>query len=125
MSTIRNLNEIPGNTPLHPDDAAQLIPNLATRKELDEWERQNILGAQRWAFNSRVMKVAATLWMKSTCENFSIGDPCIPQWAREIRKDARQCSLREVWKASIHVGASESCEYRAGSGSLFQGAARP
>jgi Fic-DOC domain mobile mystery protein B len=55
MGTIPNLNDTPGNTPLHPDDAAQLIPNLATRKELHEWERANILGAQRWAFNSRVM----------------------------------------------------------------------
>jgi Fic-DOC domain mobile mystery protein B len=32
------------------------IPNLATKKELDEWERQNILEAQKWAFSSRVMK---------------------------------------------------------------------
>lgn len=56
MTTIPNLNERPGNTPLHPDDAAQLIPNLATRQELDEWERTNILAAQNWAFNSRVMR---------------------------------------------------------------------
>jgi len=55
MTTIPTLNETPGNTPLHPDDAAQLIPNLATRQELDEWERTNILAAQNWAFNSRVM----------------------------------------------------------------------
>lgn len=55
MSTIPNLNGTPGNTPLHPDDAAQLIPNLATRRELDEWERVNILAAQRWAFTRRVM----------------------------------------------------------------------
>jgi Fic-DOC domain mobile mystery protein B len=55
MSTIPNLNGTPGNTPLHPDDAAQLIPNLATRRELDEWERNNILAAQRWAFTTRVM----------------------------------------------------------------------
>lgn len=55
MSTIPNLNETLGNTPLHPDDAAQLIPNLATRRELDEWGRENILVAQRWAFSSRVM----------------------------------------------------------------------
>jgi Fic-DOC domain mobile mystery protein B len=55
MSTIPNLNETPGNTPLHPDDAAQLIPNLANKRELDEWERKNILVAQRWAFNPRVM----------------------------------------------------------------------
>lgn len=56
MTTIPNLNETPGNTPLHPDDAEQLIPNLATRQELDEWERTNILAAQNWAFNSRVMR---------------------------------------------------------------------
>ena len=56
MSTIPNLNATPGNTPLHPEDAAQLIPNLATKGELDEWERTNILAAQRWAFNPRVMR---------------------------------------------------------------------
>jgi Fic-DOC domain mobile mystery protein B len=55
MSTIPNLNETPGNTPLHPDDATQLIPSLANKRELDEWERENILVAQRWAFSSRVM----------------------------------------------------------------------
>ncbi|OLB35800.1 MAG: hypothetical protein AUH11_13340 [Acidobacteria bacterium 13_2_20CM_57_17] len=53
---MSDLNSVPGNTPIHPDDAAKLIPNLATKKELDEWERQNILEAQRWAFSSRVMK---------------------------------------------------------------------
>lgn len=56
MSPISDLNSVPGNTPIHPDDAAKLIPNLATKKELDEWERQNILEAQKWAFSSRVMK---------------------------------------------------------------------
>ena len=56
MSPISDLNSVPGNTPIHPDDAAKLIPNLATKKELDEWERQNILEAQEWAFGSRVMK---------------------------------------------------------------------
>ena len=56
MSPISDLNSVPGNTPIHPDDAAKLIPNLATKKELDEWERQNILEAQEWAFSSRVMK---------------------------------------------------------------------
>jgi Fic-DOC domain mobile mystery protein B len=55
MTTIPDLNATPGNTPLHPDDAAQLIPNLATKRELDEWERQNILQAQTWAFSPRVM----------------------------------------------------------------------
>jgi hypothetical protein len=31
------------------------FPTLATRIELDEWERQNILEAQTWAFSPRVM----------------------------------------------------------------------
>jgi Fic-DOC domain mobile mystery protein B len=52
---IPDLNAKPGNTPLHPEDAAQLIPNLATQGELDEWERKNILVAQRWIFNPRVV----------------------------------------------------------------------
>ena len=56
MSPISDLNSVPGNTPIHPDEAAKLIPNLASKKELDEWERQNILEAQKWAFGSRVMK---------------------------------------------------------------------
>jgi Fic-DOC domain mobile mystery protein B len=38
------------NTPLSPDEQVDLIPNLATREELNEWERQNILEAYAWAF---------------------------------------------------------------------------
>ena len=42
-----------GNTPLSPDELADLIPNLATKEELNEWERQNILGAREWALRDR------------------------------------------------------------------------
>jgi Fic-DOC domain mobile mystery protein B len=38
-----------GNTPLSDDERADLIPNLATKEELNEWERQNILEAYAWA----------------------------------------------------------------------------
>ena len=34
-----------GNTPLSADERADLIPNLATKEELNEWERQNIVEA--------------------------------------------------------------------------------
>ena len=37
------------NTPLAPEEHADLIPNLATKEELNEWERQNILEAYAWA----------------------------------------------------------------------------
>ena len=41
------------NTPLTPDEQADLIPNLATRDELNEWERDNILRARLWALADR------------------------------------------------------------------------
>jgi Fic-DOC domain mobile mystery protein B len=42
-----------GNTPLTPEEQADLIPNLATREELNEWERQNILEAYGWALDAK------------------------------------------------------------------------
>lgn len=42
-----------GNTPLAPEELADLIPNLATKEELNEWERENILLAREWATSDR------------------------------------------------------------------------
>jgi Fic-DOC domain mobile mystery protein B len=42
-----------GNTPLSPEELDELIPDLATREELNEWERQNVLDAYGWAFDPR------------------------------------------------------------------------
>jgi Fic-DOC domain mobile mystery protein B len=42
-----------GNTPLTCEEQADLIPSLATREELNEWERQNILEACGWALSVR------------------------------------------------------------------------
>jgi Fic-DOC domain mobile mystery protein B len=41
------------STPLSPEEIADLIPNLATKQELNEWERENILQARTWATNDR------------------------------------------------------------------------
>jgi Fic-DOC domain mobile mystery protein B len=38
-----------GNTPLSREELADLVPNLATKEELNEWERENILQAREWA----------------------------------------------------------------------------
>ena len=32
-----------GNTPLSPEELGDLIPSLATKEELNEWERENNL----------------------------------------------------------------------------------
>jgi Fic-DOC domain mobile mystery protein B len=50
------LSESPGNTPISEDEIEALIPNLATRSELNEWERENIILAERWCFSARVLK---------------------------------------------------------------------
>jgi Fic-DOC domain mobile mystery protein B len=42
-----------GDTPLTPDEFADLIPSLATQQELNEWERENILLAREWATADR------------------------------------------------------------------------
>ena len=47
------LEEGDGKTPLSTEEQADLIPSLATRDELNEWERQNILEAYRWAFDEK------------------------------------------------------------------------
>jgi Fic-DOC domain mobile mystery protein B len=66
---IANLDQ--GNTPLDPDELAQLIPNLATKEELNQWERQNILAAIEWAMSPRVLKRE---------------DPFIEPYLRELHK---------------------------------------
>jgi Fic-DOC domain mobile mystery protein B len=44
-----------GNTPIRPEEAEQLIPQISTMGELNEYEALNILRAQRWAFSPRTM----------------------------------------------------------------------
>ena len=41
------------NTPLSPEEQDDVIPGLATKEELNEWERQNILEAYTWALEPR------------------------------------------------------------------------
>ena len=45
-----------GNTPLSPEEQEDLIPDLTTKEELNEWERQNILEASEWALEPRNLK---------------------------------------------------------------------
>jgi fido (protein-threonine AMPylation protein) len=44
-----------GNTPLSPEEQDDLIPDLTTKEELNEWEHQNILEAYGWAFAPRTL----------------------------------------------------------------------
>ncbi len=44
----------PGATPIDADEAVELIPqHIATQKQLNEWEENNILTAERWLTKQR------------------------------------------------------------------------
>jgi Fic-DOC domain mobile mystery protein B len=51
MTTLGASSE--GNTPLSPEELADLIPSLATKEELNEWERENNLQGRAWAIEDR------------------------------------------------------------------------
>jgi Fic-DOC domain mobile mystery protein B len=46
-----------GNTPLSAEELVDLIPSLATKEELNEWERENILLAREWAIRNRTSPI--------------------------------------------------------------------
>lgn len=60
-----------GNTPLSPEEQDDLIPDLATKDELNEWERLNILEAYGWAFHPR---------------NLHREDPLAENYVRELHR---------------------------------------
>lgn len=47
-----------GNTPLSAEELADLIPSLATKEELNEWERENILLGREWAISDRTKPIS-------------------------------------------------------------------
>jgi Fic-DOC domain mobile mystery protein B len=51
MTTLATTSD--GNTPLSPEELADLIPNLASKEELNEWERENMLLGREWATSDR------------------------------------------------------------------------
>lgn len=58
-----------GNTPLSSEEQDDLIPDLSTKEELNEWERQNILEAYGWALDLK---------------NLRLQDPLTEPYVREL-----------------------------------------
>lgn len=56
----------PGATPLDPDEAMGLVPrHISTQGQLNEWEHQNILEGQEWAFSRRRKNLLTIEFMQS------------------------------------------------------------
>ena len=68
---MTHFDEGDGKTLLFAEEQADLISSLATRDELNEWERQNILDAYSWAFNEK---------------NAARRDPLTEPYVRELHK---------------------------------------
>ena len=60
-----------GNTPLSAEEQADLIPSLATKEELNEWGRQNILEAYAWAL---------------AANNLRRNDPLVEPYVRDLHR---------------------------------------
>jgi Fic-DOC domain mobile mystery protein B len=97
-----------GATPLDEDEAEGLIPDhITTRGELNEWEQQNILAAERWllATNERNVldeafvrllhrKMFDETWkwageFRRTNKSSGVDWPSIPTALRDLLEDAR------------------------------------
>lgn len=103
------LEETPedGATPLDPDEAEGLIPELLTRGELNAWEQTNILRAEQWAFRRRIGHVLTSefavelhrrmfneTWswagtFRRSDKNIGVHWPNIPQGLRDVLENAR------------------------------------
>jgi Fic-DOC domain mobile mystery protein B len=54
-----------GSTPIDPDEARVLIPShVATQAQLNEWEHENIVQGERWAFSRRRKNLLTAEFMK-------------------------------------------------------------
>jgi Fic-DOC domain mobile mystery protein B len=77
-----------GTTSIAPEERGDLIPDLSNQQELNEWERENILVAVRWALDSR---------------SFSLRDPLGESYVRELHRRM----FDQTWKWAGMYRATE------------------
>ena len=116
-----NAGEPGGATPLDPDEARGLIPShITTQAELNEWEHDNIVEGERWAFARRRkdlltakslkrlhQKMFGTTWKwagywRTTEKNIGIAPERVPEAVRQLLSDvvaqleAHSYPIREI-----------------------------
>lgn len=92
------LTYAPGATPLDPDEARALIPkHIATHEQLNEWEHQNILEGQQWAFSRRRRNLLSIEFMQ-TLHKRMFGNTW--EWAGELRRTEKNIGV-----APEHIAA--------------------
>jgi len=94
-----------GATPLDPDEARALIPkHISTQGQLNEWEHQNILEGQEWAFSRRRKNLLSTNFMRVLHKRM-FGNTW--EWAGTLRRTEKNIG---VSPDSIAVQLKELCD---------------
>lgn len=94
------------STPIDPDEARALIPShIATQAALNEWEHENILAGERWAFARRRRNLLTADYMKqlhrkmfgatwkwagewrATEKNIGVAPEAVPATVRQLLQD--------------------------------------
>ena len=84
----------PGATPLDPDEAEGLIPkHIVNHGQLNEWEFQNILEGERWAFG-RKRKDVLEIGFIRTLHKRMFGDTW--RWAGSFRTTERNIGVDPI-----------------------------
>jgi Fic-DOC domain mobile mystery protein B len=102
-----NLEYRNGQTPLDEDEKeGLLIPTIATREELDEFEQQNIEDALQWVF-TRSFKIETVLTEQFICKLHQRMYGNVWSWAGKFRKTDKNLGINK-WE--IPVALKTLCE---------------
>lgn len=102
-----NLEYINGQTPLDEDEKeGLLIPTIATREELDEFEQHNIEEAMQWVFN-RSVKAETILTEKFICNLHKRMYGDVWAWAGKFRKTNKNLGI-DKWQ--IPMALKDLCD---------------
>jgi Fic-DOC domain mobile mystery protein B len=82
----------PGATPLDPDETAGLIPlHITTQVELNEWEAQNILNAEKWLFSTKSQSDFLTIEFIKLLHNKMFGETW--EWGGLLRSTEKNIGV--------------------------------
>ena len=100
-----DLSYAPGATPLDPDEAEGLIPShIVHQGQLNEWEMQNIVSGERWAFARRHRDMPSNTFVCALHKRM-FGDTW--NWAGSFRKTEKNIGLEP---ARIPASLHDLCE---------------
>ncbi|NNM58870.1 MAG: mobile mystery protein B [Legionellales bacterium] len=95
-------NYPPGATPIDPDEAEGLKPlHITIQSELDEWEYNNILNAENWAFSGK--KHPDFLSISFICQLHKKMFDKTWHWAGKFRKTEKNLGKTLVFHISIDL----------------------